>query len=1344
MTTLTAKPRLPRAGKTVTHTERNTMRNAKTLVTLMALLGLALFAPALASAEFSRPYIGQITGTPTGQHGEQVPFGELGGLAIDLNPLEENVYVGEHYPNDVVDEFNSSNVFMSPQITGLPTGSLAYHDELPEKLEGAAGKYELEWVAVDNSTGLTDEARGDVYVASEAGETRTQGVVRRVDAEGNPVDFTCTAPGSDEYVKGNELTGRPGEDGRPAEAWESVLEPVSGVAVDSGGGASAGDIYVIYREGGNPQVDEFTPAGCFLGAITRANVPEKEAFPAEGISGIAVDPDGDVLVEAEKPDRTTAAIYEFSEAGLFLGEIGGSSKTDQFEEDALSFGGGSMAVSSKGDLYVNVREEEENEKHEVVGYKYVVDEFGPGAFYPRVVTGGVSGARSGSVTLNGAVGGVESNVTKEDLKLSECKFEYVSEEAFAKAGFEVLSSGGVAPCAPDLDGQRLQEKNYLVHATVENLEAGTVYRYRLLAETARGELGIVREGAAESFAAPDEPVVSDVSVGDVSSSWADFHATIDPLGEDTTYQVQYVPASAYEAAVAAGAADPYLGGGSVPVPAGDVGAGDVPVSVNVQASGLSPGTSYDYRVVASNGVGVSDGADGTFSTSPAVVPGLPDRRSYEMLTPPNKEDGEDMFGGPEEEGGLRAKEGLGGALNYETGYSSEDGDRFLLQNASSAFGSFPASFGDSYVFARGADGWSFQPAASPSLGVQSGKASVYDPLDFSAIGFQDSLGNPGELQPIVNLVGPAGGPYTTIESGVTKRQGEAAPTEAKMVGASADLSNVILESEDRELGAGKEASKQDEQSNALYQWTAAGGLRVVNFNPEGKLLQCGAILGQETGEKNLPAGSTHGAVSADGSRIFFTAPDPLPPAELGPTGSGCWDGAKKNPPELYVRENGESTVEVSAPEGEVKEGGSNPAEPAIFVGASKDGSKVFFMTRTELTEEAVKLGLHDMELYEYDFEAPAGERLTRVSRGQSEAGTPATDAGAVEDVPAVSGDGSAVYFNAVAELVHHPGGGGGLYRYDTLTQQTAYVAPSPGYPAPQVAGGVGLYQETWYAHVLDPGLSGKNGGGEHYAGLDVTANYYTTADGGFLIFPSRQDIADYDSNGQQELYRYDAEAGSIVCVSCNPDGSNPSYGATFTRSAPYVENPAGTPPRPISEDGRYVFFDTVESLTPADTNGKVDVYEWHEDPETHQTAISSISTGQSTTNDFFLDSSPDGKNVFFGTHSALVPADKDNQGDLYDARIEGGFPAPLPPGICEGDACTPAPPLPLFQTPATNTLASSGNVASPSPPPVVKKTATCKKGFVKKKVKTKTECFKKPKKKSKAKKSSKSKRGGKS
>ncbi len=1285
MTTLTAKLWPPRAGEMSRSTKIPAVPKT-TLVVLLALLGLALCVPSLARAEFVRPYVTQLTGTPTGPLGEQVPFGKVACVAVDSGEggiTPGNLWVGDS-TNSVIDEFSSSVVFLR-QLFGLPVNGCAFDDSTHE-LRSVGPR---EWAAVDDSGGMY---AGDVYLDLAEPEKHPTGSVERVEPGGAPVDFTCSEPGAGEYVEGNRLVGKPEWEGKPAEAWRR--EAIEGVAVSSSGG-SAGDLYVINNA--HREIDVFTSAGCFVRAISTTRMVERdgrreveELFVSE-LKGVAVDPsDGDVLVKgAVLPSGS--AIAEFSSSGGFLGEFVGRSKSSLFGSKSLL---GGIAVGAGGELYVAADEPEcgsaltggECEKHEeecelrthTSCGRHVVDVFGRGAFYPGAVTGGTSGARLGAVTLTGVVRGAENNA-KEDLVLAECKFEYVPEAVFKVSRFSVLGSEETVPCAQGLVGQRLKEEDYPVSAEVGGLEEGTVYRYRVVSSTAPGapEYGGVREGAAESFAAPGLPVVGDAFVTGVSSSWADFHATIDPVGLDATYRFEYLSAAGYAAD-----GDSFAGAVSavsVPASGGDVGAGSTGVSVGVQASGLSAGTSYRFRVVADNAVGVAAGgvgAEGMFATSPAVVPGLPDGRVYEMLTPPNKEDSEDLFGGEEVF-----------SENVDLGYSSEDGNHFLLAVTTAAFGSFPATGNNPYVFSRGADGWSFQPAASPGLGVQSGAAEVFDPADFSVIGFNDQENLGGASKLVLNLVGPPGGPYTTIAAGA-----KATPAEAHMVGASADLSHVILESADHELAAGDET--QEAGSQALYEWAGGGectqktsNCKLVNIGPEGEVLQCGAVLGQGGGQ-SIVAGSTHGAVSDDGSKVFFTAPDPEA------TGPGCWNGAGKNPPELYVREKGESTVEVSLPEEGVEVGGANPLKPAIYVGASTDGSKVFFMTETELTQEAVSLKLHDMELYEYNTDPGGGEAaLVRVSRGDAAAGQDGV-AGGVQDVPAVAGDGSTVYFNASGDLA--PGGQqGGLYRYDTETGETAYVAPTGGYP-----GYGNSTLRSWYESIVG-----------QFAGLDLRASYYATANGEFLVFGSSQDITGYDSNGKEEIYRYDALDGSTVCVSCNPNGAPAAYGASFTRSAVKLNAPAGTPPRAISEDGEYVFFDTRESLLAADTNDRIDVYEWHENPATHEGAIGSISSGQSATNDFFLDSSPDGKNVFFGTQSKLVPADTDEEGDLYDARIEGGFPAPIGAGPCEGDACDNPPAAPVFQTPTSLSFAGPGNVSSVAapPPPVVKKTVKCAK-----------------------------------
>ena len=377
-------------------------------------------------------------------------------------------------------------------------------------------------------------------------------------------------------------------------------------------------------------------------------------------------------------------------------------------------------------------------------------------------------------------------------------------------------AGGVSvPCEDPGAGEiPVGVGNHGVHARVGGLVSGVVYHYRLVATTnpAAPELGGTAYGGGASFAAAAAPRVDSVSVGDVSSSFAGFHAEIDPLSVDTSYRFEYVSAAGFDGS----AVDPYAGGGSVPVPEGDIGSGDSDVSLSVAAGGLSPGTVYHYRVVASNVVGVSVSEDGVFSTLPVGVQGLPDGRGYELVTPANKGSAEDMFG-------------AGEGVNFDLGSASEDGNHFLLLTTA-AFGPFPASGEDSYVFSRSATGWSERSVASPLLGVQSVSAEVYDPFDFSVVGVHDDVGV--QFERVLGLVGPAGGPYTEMSSSSYK-------DESNLVGGSADLSHVVVESKDHKLPLEEPqaalAESLEKGSDALYEWTG-GRLRLVDVTTEGLLV----------------------------------------------------------------------------------------------------------------------------------------------------------------------------------------------------------------------------------------------------------------------------------------------------------------------------------------------------------------------------------------------------------------------------------------------------------------------------------------------------------------------------
>jgi hypothetical protein len=83
--------------------------------------------------------------------------------------------------------------------------------------------------------------------------------------------------------------------------------------------------------------------------------------------------------------------------------------------------------------------------------------------------------------------------------------------------------------------------------------------------------------------------------------------TVNPVGQATTYQFDYGKTTAYGTSTTATSA----GAGLV----------DVPVTANL--TGLTPATTYHYRIEATNGSGPSDGSDATFTTAgtPVVTTG---------------------------------------------------------------------------------------------------------------------------------------------------------------------------------------------------------------------------------------------------------------------------------------------------------------------------------------------------------------------------------------------------------------------------------------------------------------------------------------------------------------------------------------------------------------------------------------------------------------------------------------------------------------------------------------------------------------------------------------------------
>ena len=104
---------------------------------------------------------------------------------------------------------------------------------------------------------------------------------------------------------------------------------------------------------------------------------------------------------------------------------------------------------------------------------------------------------------------------------------------------------------------------------------------------------------ASASAASSPPAVTTSGSSNVTYSSAILYAYVDPHGLATNYVFQYGTTSSY--------------GGQTPLaPAGN---GTISIKLSQAASGLEPGTTYHYRVVAVNSDGTVDGKDRTFTTA---------------------------------------------------------------------------------------------------------------------------------------------------------------------------------------------------------------------------------------------------------------------------------------------------------------------------------------------------------------------------------------------------------------------------------------------------------------------------------------------------------------------------------------------------------------------------------------------------------------------------------------------------------------------------------------------------------------------------------------------------------
>jgi hypothetical protein len=452
-----------------------------------------------------------------------------------------------------------------------------------------------------------DESDEDVYVA-DAGNRR----IERFEAGGAYVS----------QIDGAQT---------PAKAFSEPLY----VAVDNSSGAGKGRVYVGDR--GRGVVDVFNSSGEYLLQI-----------PVPGVLGIAVDFSGHLWAWTRQP-----SITEYDESGGVL--------LSHHVSISIASSPG-IGVDSRGNVYVMqeecpvrytppVFEDVYDPRRRCSGDALAVDPVsgevfqggqtevvvwppygeGPGLWerVDETITGGFTDSQG--LAVNGATGRLYvSDESADDVEIfdgtaavapvidgvpiaedasrsgvaihvtidprgshAEYRVRYVEAGAYAQSAADPYEAGGMTSSSSVPASNGSQE----VERSIEGLKPETTYHYEVIAVNQAGSA--ISSDATFTTAGSTPPSVETGASGDVTQNAATIGGVLDTNGLPSTYGFEIGTTTDY---------GPATGLGSV-------GAGLAEAFVSLKLTGLQPGTTYHYRLTATNVDGTSYGADQTFTTS---------------------------------------------------------------------------------------------------------------------------------------------------------------------------------------------------------------------------------------------------------------------------------------------------------------------------------------------------------------------------------------------------------------------------------------------------------------------------------------------------------------------------------------------------------------------------------------------------------------------------------------------------------------------------------------------------------------------------------------------------------
>jgi hypothetical protein len=239
----------------------------------------------------------------------------------------------------------------------------------------------------------------------------------------------------------------------------------------------------------------------------------------------------------------------------------------------------------------------------------------------------------------------------------------VNPSGFSATGrFEYSEDGGTTYQATPVQNLGSGSSAVAISADITGLTPVHDYKIRLVGTSSAGT---VRTAPLTVQTTTNRPIVVTGRAVDRTTTSATLLGELNPGGLQTVYHVEYGTSSSYGSRMPVNY-DQVAGNGAV----------NRPISIGV--SGLSPGTTYHYRLVAKNPQGQSEGADRTFVTTTSSS-----GRAYEQVSPVSKG---------------------GGGVSLDPVQTS-NGDAVVFRTHTASPGSSAGPKFPTYIARRGATGW---------------------------------------------------------------------------------------------------------------------------------------------------------------------------------------------------------------------------------------------------------------------------------------------------------------------------------------------------------------------------------------------------------------------------------------------------------------------------------------------------------------------------------------------------------------------------------------------------------------------------------------------------------------